>query len=311
MQEWNLTVEKQLPWNMLWRTSYVGNIGLYLYGQSQGNQPLTNGPGSPTTRRPLAKYTEASVMEFSPWDRSHYEGASTELEKQFGSGLLFMTDFTYSKAMDLYNPALDVCDGCGSSESVQNSYDLNSLLGNSAQDAPFRFTFSGTWSLPFGAGQRLASQGWEKVAFGGWQVDGVYQAQPGYPFTPTLSFDNANAGNTSFPNRICSGSLSSPTLQEWFNTSCFVTPPEYQFGNSGRDILFGPGINNLDSALHRSFKIPWGELTQLQFRAEAFNFLNHPQFGEPGSTQGTSTFGVIGATSVANREVQFALRLVF
>lgn len=311
VQEWNLTTEKQLPWNMIWRTSYVGNLGLDLYGQSQGNQPLTNGPGSPTNRRPLAQYTKASVMVFSPWDRSHYEGGSTELEKQFGHGLQFLTDFTYSKAMDLYNPALDVCDGCGSSEGIQNSYDLNSLLGNSAQDAPLRFTFSGTWSLPFGAGRRLGSQGWEKAAFGGWQVDGIYQAQSGYPFTPTLSFDNANAGNSSWPNRVCGGSLSNPTLQEWFNTSCFVTPPQYQFGNSGRDILFGPGANNLDFALHRSFRIPWGEQTQLQVRAEAFNFLNHPQFAEPGSTEGTSTFGVIGGTSVANREVQFALRLVF
>ena len=307
VQEWNLTVEKQLPAGMVWRTSYVGNIGLYLYGVSQGNQPLTNGPGSPNTRRPLAMYTDGPIKEVSPWDRSHYEGISTELERQFGRGFQLMTDFTYSKAMDLFNPAIDVCDSCN--ETVQNSYNLNSLLGNSDQDTPLRFSLSGTWSLPFGAGQRLASGGWEKDVFGSWQVDGIYQAQTGYPFTPALSFDNANAGNGSWPNRVCSGSISNPTLQEWFNTSCFVAPPQYQFGNTGRNVLFGPGIDDLDFALHRAFKIPWGEQTQLQFRAEAFNFLNHPQFGQPGSTIGTPTAGVISGTSIANREVQFALRL--
>jgi hypothetical protein len=147
--------------------------------------------------------------------------------------------------------------------------------------------------------------------FGSWQVDGIYQAESGYPFTPALSFDNANAGNGSWPNRVCNGNLSNPTLQEWFNTSCFVTPPEYEFGNTGRNVLFGPGINNIDFALERSFPIPLTEPMRLDFRIDAFNLFNHPEFGQLGNTIGTSTAGVISATltSIPNRELQFSLRL--
>jgi hypothetical protein len=140
-------------------------------------------------------------------------------------------------------------------------------------------------------------------------MDAIFAAQSGFPFTPVLSFDNANAGTVSWPNRICDGTLSNPTLAEWFNLSCFVAPPQYQFGNTGRNILRGPGIDNLDFGLHRAFL--FGETTRLEFRAEAFNILNHPQFGQPGNTIGNPAAGKISTTSVANRQIQLALRLAF
>ncbi|HEV2500925.1 MAG TPA: carboxypeptidase regulatory-like domain-containing protein [Terriglobia bacterium] len=307
VQEWNFTLEKQLPWNAALQVSYVGNIGLDIWSEAQGNQPLTNGPGSPNSRRPLSKYTDAPINAFGPWNRSHYEGLSTRFEKRLSNGVQILTDFTYGNSMDLQNPAGGLCDGCN--EQVQNAYNLNSLLGPSDQNVRLRYTFSGMWSLPFGTGHHLAGEGWQSALFGSWGVDGIYQAETGYPFTPVLSFDNANAGNNSWPNRVCNGALSNPTITEYFNTACFVTPPQYQFGNTGRNILFGPGINNLDFALHRAFRIPVGEQTRLEFRAEAFNFFNHPQFGQPGTTIGTTTAGTISSTSVANREIQLALRL--
>ncbi len=137
------------------------------------------------------------------------------------------------------------------------------------------------------------------------------QAQSGSPFTPTLSFDNANAGTTSRPDRVCSGALSNPTLGRYFDISCFVTPAQYTFGNSGRNILYGPGMNNIDLGLHRVFPIPGREAMTLEFRAEAFNAFNHPLFANPGSTIGASTAGVISSTAVPNRQAQFALRFVF
>jgi hypothetical protein len=163
--------------------------------------------------------------------------------------------------------------------------------------------------LPAGKGHRFASQGWGGSLFGSWQLNAIYTAQTGFPFTPVLSFDNANAGNTSWPNRVCNGSLSNPTLAEWFDTTCFVAPSQYQFGNSGRNILTGPGINNVDFGLHRLF--PIGERFRLEFRAEAFNALNHPQFGQPGNTIGNPGVGKISSTSIPNREIQLALRLAF
>ena len=82
VQEWNFSIQKQLPWQMVWETSYVGNKGTSLWGQYEGNQPLTNGPGSPTTRRPLAKYTVASIKSFTPWNRTTFEGMSSHLDKR-------------------------------------------------------------------------------------------------------------------------------------------------------------------------------------------------------------------------------------
>ena len=309
IQEWNLSIEKQFPWQLLLEANYVGNSAIKLWGRSQGNQPLTNGPGSPNTRRPLAQYTRAPINAFGPWNRSHYEGLSVSLKRRFSSGLQFMSAFTYGKAMDLFNQAIDVCDGCN--ESIQNSYDLNSLMAPSDQDARFRYTFAGTWDVPMGTGHRYASQGAGAALLGGWQMDAIFTTQSGYPFTPDLSFDNANAGTGSWPDRVCNGSLSNPTIDAWFNTSCFVVPAQYQFGNSGRNILRAPGIQAFDFGLHRSFRIPVGEATRLNFRAEGYNALNHPQFGQPGRTVGTSSFGVINGTSIANRQIQLALRLVF
>lgn len=309
VQEWNFTIEKQLPWQVVWETSYVGNIGIHLWGDYQDNQPLTNGPGSPTTRRPLAQYTDAGVTYFSPWDRSTYEGLSSHLEKRFSNGLAFVTSFTYGRSLDLQNPALGVCDSCEAGNAIQNIYNRDAQKGPSDQNVPLRFVTAAIWDLPFGPGRAFVKNGIAGEILGFWQLSAIYQVQNGLPFTAVLSFDNANAGNTSWPNRVCNGNISNPTVTQWFNTSCFVTPTQYTFGNEGRNVLTGPGRDNMDLVLHRVFKLR--ERASLEFRAEAYNLFNHPQFQFPGATIGTSTAGVIGATAVPNRELQMAVRVVF
>jgi hypothetical protein len=126
-----------------------------------------------------------------------------------------------------------------------------------------------------------------------------------------LAFDNANAGTTSYPNRVCNGNTSGGPLNRYFDTSCFAAPAQYVFGNAGRNIIRGPGLNNIDFSLHREFRVRLEHATSLSFRAETFNAVNHPQFGNPGVTVGTATFGVITGTSVVNRQLQLALRLTF
>ncbi len=311
VQEWNFTIEKQLLDNIVWQTSYVGNLGIHLWGQTEGNQPLTNGPGSPTTRRPLTQYTIASIKAFTPWDRSTYQGLSSRLEKRFSQNVSFVASFSYGRALDLQDPALDACDGCGPGDTVQNAYNREAQKGPSDNNVPLRFALGGLWGLPFGPGRALLHQGWASQIAGFWKLGAIYQVQSGLPFTANLSFDNANAGTTSYPNRVCNGNLSNPTLSEWFNVSCFVAPPSYQFGNEGRNVLTGPGRNNLDFALHRSFRIPFHEAGSLEFRAEAFNLFNHPQFSLPAATIGSPGVGIITSTAVPNRQLQLALRLTF
>jgi hypothetical protein len=263
------------------------------------------------TRRPLAQYTVAPIKAFAPWNRTTYEGISSHVEKRFSSALSFIASVTYGRALDLQNPALDACDGCGAGDTVQNSDNRNAQKGPSDNNVPLRFAFGGVWDLPFGPGRALFRQGWAAHVLGLWELSGIYQVQSGLPYTVRLSFDNANAGTISYPNRVCNGTLSHPTLSQWFDTNCFVAPQAYQFGNEGRNVLTGPGRNNLDLGLHRSFRIPPHEPARLEFRGEAYNLFNHPQFANPGDTIGNPGVGVISSTSVANRILQIALRLVF
>ena len=122
--------------------------------------------------------------------------------------------------------------------------------------------FSGVYSLPF-------TEGGLKHLLGGWDVSGIVTFSDGIPFTPALNFDNANTGTTSRPDRIRDGTLSNPTIDRFFDTDAFVFPARYSFGNSGRNILYGPGTNMVNFALHRNFPIPLSETSKIEFRFEA------------------------------------------
>jgi hypothetical protein len=101
------------------------------------------------------------------------------------------------------------------------------------------------------------------------------------------------------------------TVQRYFDIDAFVFPAQYTYGNSGRNVLTGPGTNSFDLALHRNFRLPINEASQVQFRCEAFNAFNRPHFDLPGSAIGTPNAGTIGASSLPNRQLQLGLKLVF
>jgi hypothetical protein len=140
----------------------------------------------------------------------------------------------------------------------------------------------------------------------------------GLPFTPVMQTNNLNTGTgTQWPNRIGSGVLpkSERTINRWFDASAFVNPGLYTFGNSGRNILFGPGTRQIDFSLFKSF--PIGEARRLDFRAESFNIMNTPQFNNPNANIGFA--GVARITSAGSppiyqrtsRQIQMALKLYF
>jgi hypothetical protein len=312
VQQWSFSVEKRLPWDMVAEVNYVGNHGVQLFGQGEGNQPMVLAATTVNSRRPLIAYTDASVKTIRNWNMSYYEGLSSKLEKRFGHGVSFLTTFTYGHAIDIQDPALDLCDGCGSGDTIQNNYNRFANRASADNDVRLRYVLAGSFDLPFGKGRALLhNSGWESAIAGGWRIAPIYQTQTGLPFTPGLSFDAANAGTTTRPNRVCNGNISTGTLQQYFDTSCFVVGPSYAFGNSGRNILRAPGLNNLDVSIQRDFRLPMEHTTILNFRFEAFNALNHPQFAAPGATIGSATYGVITGTSVDNRELQVALHVSF
>jgi hypothetical protein len=158
-------------------------------------------------------------------------------------------------------------------------------------------------------------------AFGNWQVGGIYTLESGSPFTVNLTSDNANNGEPTAtqsniserPNLACNPNSGPKTPGQWFSTSCFAMPLASTYGNAGRDIVTGPGLNNFDATFQKNFAIH--ETTQLQFRADIFDFFNHPNFNQPNRfyqppTAQPFTFGTITSASDP-RVAQFSLRLAF
>jgi Carboxypeptidase regulatory-like domain len=312
VQQWNLSLQRSLPGSMVWETSYVGNLGLKLLAAYEGNQP-DPGPGAVNDRRPLAAYTRASVIRTEPWVRSNYHGLATHLEKRFSQGMSFLVAYSYGRSIDGVTNN-DLCDGCGASGdlgNIQNSRDRAAHRGPSDHNVMQRFVSSGVWELPFGKGRRFVTTGFWSALLGSWDATGILMLQDGLPYTPSLSFASANNGSTTHPHRLRDGKADQPTVDRWFDITAFGFPQEFTYGNSGRNILVGPGTASLDFGLHRVFRLPWGEGTRIEFRAEAFNLFNRPHFDIPGAAIGNATAGVIVATAVPNRQFQFGLRLVF
>jgi hypothetical protein len=132
-----------------------------------------------------------------------------------------------------------------------------------------------------------------------------------------VNFEN-NGNSVNRPNQICNPRLSNPTINEWFNTACFVDPPNGELGNASRAPVSGPSFVNTDFSAIKHFVLPFREGMRLDFRAEFFNLLNHPQFGTPSGSVcnacpqlDTAGFGAINATVNNPRLIQVALKLAF
>jgi hypothetical protein len=296
VQQWNLSLQRELPGGLAAQVSYVGSSSHDLYLQNNIDQPLP-GPGNVQARRPLPEYS--AINAYNPYISAHYESLQSQLERRYSKGLTLLAAYTWSHALD------------NDSSSRQDAYDLAAEKASSNFDLRQRFVFSSVYELPFGKGKAfLSSSRIGNAVAGGWQLSGIFTKQTGLPFTPVESVDASNTGTTERPNRIASGVLSSgQSINEWFNLAAFTTPGEYTFGNSGRNILVGPGLTNVDLGLSRV--IPATERIHIEFRAEAFNLFNTPQFGLPNATLGTSTAGTITTVVNPQRELQFALRLAF
>ncbi|MDX1979107.1 MAG: carboxypeptidase regulatory-like domain-containing protein [Bryobacteraceae bacterium] len=313
VQQWIMSLQKQLPGNTLLEVNYVGNHGIGLGASYPANNPQP-GPGAVADRRPLAPgFTRAPVFRASPWATSNYHGVSTRFEKRFSRGLSYLASFTFGRAIDTASE-FAVCDACGASgdDSVPNALDRRGFQrGLSNHHVGRRFVFSGNWELPFGSGRAFANQGTAKHVLGGWALSGIFTAADGIPFTPSLSFDNANTGGPNRPNRLRDGQLENRTIQRYFDIDAFAFPAQFTYGNSGRNVLIGPGSNSVDFVVHRNFRLPVNEVSELQFRVEAFNAFNRTHFDLPGSAIGTPAAGVIGATSNPNRQLQLGLKFIF
>jgi hypothetical protein len=314
LDQWNFGVEDEFKPNLLATIVYSGSEGHHLFNSRNINQALP-GSGNIQARSPFPQYNTVTVSESNA--NSNYHSLQGKLERRFSNGLTFLTAYTWSHFIDNAEPVLDTS-GAG----IQNAYNMTAERGNSNYDVRHRLVTSYAYELPFGTGKKLLAKGIGADILGGWQLSAILAAQSGNPFTPTYSVNVANVpGSTQRPDRIASGVIpySDRTVSKWFDVSAFVSPPQYSFGNSGRNILTGPRLFQWDSSLFKTITIR--ENVRLQFRAEIFNILNHPDFAVPNASIGTAQAGTISAlvgnsTLAAQpvgqpRQIQVALKLLF
>jgi hypothetical protein len=308
MQQWNLTVERQLNSSLVGRISYVGSKGTHLPIALNPNV-ATPGPGAVAARQPYPAY--GTIQGWENIGPSSYNGLQLSAEKRLQSGLSFLAAYTYSKSLD---------EGGGGNSStgdsrlnVQDPNNLKANYGLSSFNFKHRFTLSGVYQLPVGRGRKYLpnSNRFVDGVAGGWQATSILTLQSGAPLTVNMSTTTSNTGTLQRPNQVCNGNLpaSQQTIHRFYNTSCYVAPPNYTFGNTGRNTIVGPGYEEWDAGVMKEFHPI--EPVAVQFRAEAFNALNHPNFTLPSGSIGSSAAGTITSTLGSQREFQLALRLAW
>jgi outer membrane receptor protein involved in Fe transport len=308
VQQMNFTLERQIAKSLVVRGAYVGNKGNHLNINLDENVAVP-GAGAVPARRPYPGFAQVSSWE--PRGSSLYNSLQLSAEKRMSHGLSFLATYTYSKSLD---------NGAGGNSStgesrinIQNPQNVSADYGLSNFDIRERFTLSAVYKLPFGHGRQFMSNANRVVdAFGGgWQLSSIVTLQTGEPFSISMATATDNTGTFQRPNRVCDGNLPSAqrSIHDWYQLSCFVAPPIYTFGNTGRNVLIGPGVETWDLGVDKDFRLT--ERFGLQFRSEFFNALNHPNFGLPNASIGSAAAGTITTVLGNARQVQFALRLHF
>jgi Carboxypeptidase regulatory-like domain/TonB-dependent Receptor Plug Domain len=306
-EQWHLGIERQLFSAMLVELEYVGSAGKHLTLCYNPNE-VQPGPGTQESRRLLQPVANLSnMLQCDPRNRSTFHGGTLKVQQRFHGGLQFLVSYTYGKSLDYGSSAASGGGAVGGGQTVTN---MEAWHGPSGYDTRHRAVISNVYELPFGQGRRWMSEagGLVEGIVGGWQLSGITTLTTGRPFTVTLQ-TGVNNGAPSWPNRIGSGELEDPTVDQWFNTADFVAPPQNTYGDAGRGILYAPGHVNVDASLSKRFSL--SGRSNLEFRWDVFNLFNHPGFGFPNSAIGNASAGRITTTIVDNRSMQFALKVNF
>lgn len=310
IEQWNFDVQHTFAKTYLADVAYIGNQAHHLalnYNPIDCSAPGTllcsnsNNPYYP--RYPY-------MQEVDSIGNSNYNALLVKFQRQFSHGVSVLANYTWSKALS------NAQEGSNSTFNQMKTC-LRCDRGLTTFNVPQSLVVSTVWDLPVGRGRQLGANmnPYLDGIIGGWNLDVIATFQQGTPFTvgaPNFTIWPAAHVRA---NRVCNGrtEISNKDLRAngllWIQKSCFVQPPTNYFGNSGFDILTGPGLNNWDVGVHKSF--PIREAIRLDFRAEFFNAWNHAQFANPDSNVADARFGQVSATQHAPREIQFGLRLAF
>ena len=308
MNQWSFDLQQGLWKNAALDISYLGSHSLHLDRSFYTNTPLP-GPGNIQTRRPNQDFAVIRIIQND--EIANYNGLSIILRQRTNSGLTLLASYTWSHA-------LDVSSDSNNGGFPQDPYNWRGDYGNSNWDVRHRFVSSFNYEIPF---FKSSSNALLRQTLSGWQTNGIVTIQSGYPFTVNIPGDAANTGAANQRPDLLHQATANCGDSHLFNCidlTAYAPPTPYTYGNAGRNALFGPGLTNIDFSLFKNFSIL--EKASLQFRAEAFNLSNTPGFSNPnsglpddvgGAYPAGSSFGSITSTSHDNREIQFALKLLF
>jgi Carboxypeptidase regulatory-like domain/TonB dependent receptor-like, beta-barrel len=319
MQQWNFGIERQLGGDTMLQITYAGSKGTKLFTFYNGNQadpsPDPNAAFAP--RRPVPAI-DTSVSLFASDGGSKYNSLQTRLEKRFTHGFSLLASYTYSNAED---NASNANLGSQNNDSFRWFKHPEWEWGHASFDVRHRFTLSYIYQLPFGHGQRFLSgaSGAAEQILGGWQVAGITTISSGNWYTPVDGNGGfANSDGAQLPNVVADPNSSRHCLPgTFFNTCAFVDPPLGSFGNAARNSVLGPGFQEWDASIFKTFSVT--ERAKLEFRSEFFNLPNHtnfllsksgPQESNNSTVLGASQFGFLTAARPP-RQIQFALKLSF
>jgi outer membrane receptor protein involved in Fe transport len=301
VQNWNLMVSKQFGANVL-DVGYVGNKATHSDTSFQNwNQP-DPGPGDIQARRLYPTFARIRLEYYGA--NISYNSLQVHFERRLTKGLSFSAAYTWSHEID---NAMETTNsgGCG----CQNPRNLAAERASGVYDQRHNLVIGYVWQIPFARNWTGAPGAIAK----GWSFEGIVTLASGNPFDILESFDSQNNdGIWERPNLVPGQQLSvrNQGPANWFNTGAF-TPSVLMYGNSPRNPLVGPGTHAFDLTLMKQFHMPYNENHSLEFRAEAFNAFNTPQYSNPDANLGDTAFGQVTSTKLDNREMQLALKYIF
>jgi len=347
---WSLRIQREITPNTALTVGYVGSHGYHELIGIDANEPFpVICPASPCpatypatfpaglagTPVPAGSYfvptaTKANPALANTWTwfsegDSFYHALQVDLNHRFSRGLSFRGVYTFSKTLD-DGDSLNATTSGGGPALASNPFNLRTDWGLATFDVRHIAVISGTYTLPIGHGKRFLGDlgGFGNAAASGWTVNSIVTLQSGFPFTPQLSYNPSNNGDTRnpvrpFANPAFTGPVILGTPAKWFDPNAFLAPANTPanagfYGNLGRNTLIGPGLATWDFSVLKDTRIR--EQLNFQFRAEIFNILNRANFNQPNAVvftpSGVSpTAGVITSTTTTARQVQFGLKLLW
>ncbi len=303
IDQWNLNLQQQLPWQSVITIAYVGSVGEHLFATVEENPALANKAGSSTQARRVNTNFTSITHQFSG-AHSSYNALQATYNKRISQGITVLANYTWSRSID--NDSDD-------SSAIYNPFNYRAARGLSDFNVGSSFVTSFIWKFPEPGSNGLLVRSLAK----GWELNGIVKLTTGTPFSVTSGVDNSKSGvNADLADRIgpaitYNGTSRAQEVTKWFNTAAYTTNAVGTFGNSGRNSLVGPGLEDVDLGFTKA--LPSVSVIRPVFRAEAFNLLNHTNLANPNGSLSSSSFGKITSINAngSPRVLQVALRLEF